>query len=154
MTDELPGASITAKERLERIETMLTKMDEKIDAKFDSMGSRITTIEIGGSRTAIEAEREVVALEARVRNIETNIAPIATTVLEKAAKLEARVIDLETNVVPVARLAAKTVEDQKRALEGVQATLEGVKRRMWIAVGALGALSFVGNFGIQLGWFK
>jgi hypothetical protein len=154
MTDELLGAGLTAKDRLGRIETILEKMDEKMDIKFESLSSRITQIEVTGSRTAIEAEREVVLLEGRVRTIETNIAPIATTVLEKANKLEARVIDLETNVVPVAKLAATAVADQKKSLESVNTTLEGVKRRMWIAVGALGALSFIGNFGIQLGWFK
>lgn len=53
--DELVGAGISAKERLERIEALLDRMDRKLDSKVDqaeflSLDARVRDLELHGSQ--------------------------------------------------------------------------------------------------------
>lgn len=63
-----------------------------------------------------------------------------------AADHEARLRSLEDEVAPTAQAAYKD-------LSSVKKTLEGVKVRMWMAVGGLGVVVFGVNIAIAKGWF-
>ena len=65
MTDDsMNGAGITAKERLERIETILGKIDSKLDNKADradlvSLEQRVRDLELHGTNLAQETKQVV-----------------------------------------------------------------------------------------------
>ncbi len=115
MEDGLQGAGITAKERLERIEAMLARMDEKLDAKFDTLQNRISLIELNGSKQAQDSEKLAEALELRVRTIETKVFPVTESLEDQLGKLQ---------------------DEHKR----LSKTLDGVRVRMWMAVGGIAAV--------------
>ena len=74
MADELQGAGITAKERLERIEALLDRMDRKLDSKVDT--------------------QEFLALDARVRDIELHGSQHVQDLLAGAGKMTESVTSL------------------------------------------------------------
>jgi hypothetical protein len=87
--DDLSHAGISPRERLQRIEDLLTKVDGKLDGKAD--------------------QADLIALEGRVRAIEYLGAEARAQTIERAAnvvKQDRRLSDLESNVVSMGRKLA------------------------------------------------
>jgi hypothetical protein len=126
--DGLRGAGISPRERLERIEAMLERIDSKMDARMDSMSARLGLLELNGSKQAQAAEHDLIALTERIRIIEVNVAP-------RAAQL------------------ATDLADHDARLGHIATRLDGVRMRMWMAVGGLMVLMVVLNVGIAEKWF-
>lgn len=71
------GAGLTAKERLERIENLLDRIDTKLDSKADyalvvSLQARLDSIERDGSPQARSASRHIAELSADVAVLKSN----------------------------------------------------------------------------------
>ena len=71
------GGGLTAKERLERIETLLDRIDSKLDSKADaalvaSIQARLDTIERDGSPRARAADSRVSEIIADVAQLKSN----------------------------------------------------------------------------------
>ncbi len=71
--ETLRSISISPKERLQRIEEMLVKIDEKMDSKFDVLELRIRTLEINVAPVAEEAKKEIERLNTVVQGIHNKI---------------------------------------------------------------------------------
>jgi len=93
MSEELAGAGITAKERLERIEQAVTAGFEKLDAKLDTKASAA----------------DVAAIEIRVRDIE----------LHGSNRVQA----LERANAETAEVAFKRLDDLAAAIARQQVTM-------------------------------
>lgn len=120
--DGLQNAGITPKERLERIEAMLTKIDEKLDGKADAA--------------------LVAAIEVRLRTLE-NYGP--ERVAHMYEVMDGRVTKIEQEGSPHARLAEVGIKE-------LNDEVQVVKKWVLMASGGLGVLVFVINVAIAKGW--
>lgn len=84
--DTLRSISISPRERLERIETMLVKIDEKMDLRFDSVEKRIGAVEATQAGQASTAEF-VSKATALAEEASTRAAGLARTETERATAL-------------------------------------------------------------------
>lgn len=71
--ESLQGAGITAKERLERIEHVLSAMDSKLDLKFDAIEKRVWSLEVNVVPSATQAKADITVFMGRLDKLNDRI---------------------------------------------------------------------------------
>jgi hypothetical protein len=92
MSDEMAGAGITAKERLERIELMLSRIDGKLDGKADqsdlmALEGRVRQIEQHGGPATSAAMRDVHDLRTEAREQIDSLSQSVTALKNRMAQV-------------------------------------------------------------------
>lgn len=93
MADEMAGAGISARQRLERIEQMLSELSKNLDVRFLQLEHRVQVLE---TERAVEQERRSVDEEHRIQ--------LATDLHDQRSKMDLEVQKIQDNQLSVMRL--------------------------------------------------
>lgn len=118
--DDLRGIAISPRERLERIEGVLERIEQKMDMRFDAM-------------------------EQRVRVLELRVVPTTETVAVEIKRLDAQHTALEARLRKVEEVGSNAARHAEAAAARAEDGIGDVRRRLAYYAGALAALSVVVN---------